>query len=72
MSEFEKENLNRIISKMKEIIGENNYKLALAITGHRPGKIRDITLSSADGELLLKYIDFLERELNNISVFRGE
>ena len=61
MNDFEKEQIMRIKSKIKEIVADNNYKLALAITGHRPGKIKDVTMSSKDGELLIKYIDYIEK-----------
>ena len=57
------EEIMKILQKMKETVGENNYKLALAITGHRPGKIKDILMCSRDGELLLEYIDSLERQV---------
>ena len=57
------EEIEKILSKIKNTVGENNYKLALAITGHRPGKIRDITMASKDGELLLEYIDNLEQQV---------
>ena len=46
-----------IKEKIKKIVSENNYKLALAITGHRPGKIRDVVLASKEGEALLDYIE---------------
>ena len=46
-----------IREKIKKTVNENNYKLALAITGHRPGKIRDVVLASQEGEALLDYID---------------
>lgn len=59
---MDKEQVTKLIGKIKETVGENNYKLALAITGHRPGKIRDITMASKDGELLLEYIDNLEQQ----------
>ncbi len=58
-----KEQVTKLIGKIKETVGENNYKLALAITGHRPGKIRDVTMASKDGELLLEYIDNLEQQI---------
>lgn len=35
---MDKEQVTKLIGKIKETVGENNYKLALAITGHRPGK----------------------------------
>ena len=60
---MDKEQVTKLIGKIKETVGENNYKLALAITGHRPGKIRDITMASKDGELLLEYIDNLEQQV---------
>lgn len=58
---LKKKQILRIKSQIKEIVGENNYKLALAITGRRPGKIKDVIMSSSDGELLLKYIEYLEK-----------
>lgn len=64
MNDFEKKQISRIKSQIKEIVGENNYKLALAITGHKPGKIKDVNMSSSDGELLLKYIKYLEKLLD--------
>lgn len=57
-----KEEIVKILSKIKDTVGENNYKLALAITGHRTGKIKDIIMCSKDGELLLKYIEQLEQQ----------
>ena len=57
-----KEEITKILSKIKDTVGENNYKLALAITGHRTGKIKDIIMCSKDGELLLEYIEQLERQ----------
>ena len=60
---MDKEQVTKLIGKIKETVGENNYKLALAITGHRPGKIRDITMASKDGELLLEYIYNLEQQV---------
>lgn len=60
---MDKEQVTKILEKIKKIVGENNYKLALAITGHRPGKIRDVTMASKDGELLLEYIDNLEHQV---------
>lgn len=60
---MDKEQVTKLIGKIKETVGENNYKLALAITGHRPGKIRDIAMASKDGELLLEYIDNLEQQV---------
>lgn len=56
------ERIKEILSKVRKTVGENNYKLALAITGHRPGKIRDVSMSSKDGELLLDYITNLQQE----------
>lgn len=54
------------IAKIKEEIGktvnDNNYKLALAITGHKIGKIKDVNLASAEGEAILDYIKKLEQE----------
>ena len=58
---MDKEQVTKILEKIKKIVGENNYKLALAITGHRPGKIRDVTMASKDGELLLEYVEQLEQ-----------
>ena len=63
---MDKEQVTKLIGKIKETVGENNYKLALAITWHRPGKIRDITMASKDGELLLEYIDNLEQQENKV------
>ena len=57
-----KEKIIKILSKIKDTVGENNYKLALAITGHRTGKIKDIIMCSKDGELLLEYIEQLEQQ----------
>ncbi len=57
-----KEEIIKILSKIKDTVGENNYKLALAITGHRTGKIKDIIMCSKDGELLLEYIEQLEQQ----------
>lgn len=59
---MDKEQVTKILEKIKKIVGENNYKLALAITGHRPGKIRDVTMASKDGELLLEYVEQLEQQ----------
>ena len=47
---------------VEDTVGENNYKLALAITGHRTGKIKDIIMCSKDGELLLEYVEQLEQQ----------
>lgn len=58
--------ITEILSKIKNTVGENNYKLALAITGHRPGKIRDVSMSSKDGELLLEYITQLQNNWNEL------
>ena len=58
----DKERIKEILLKVKKTVGENNYKLALAIAGHRPGKIRDVSMSSKDGELLLDYITNLQQE----------
>lgn len=58
-----KEEIVKILSKIKDTVEENNYKLALAITGHRPGKIRDVLMSSKDGETLLEYIENLQSQL---------
>ncbi len=63
MTDFEKKQIVRIKSKIKETVSDNDYKLALAITGHKPGKIKDVIMSSNDGRLLLKYIDYLEKKL---------
>lgn len=60
---MEKEQITKILSKIKDTVGENNYKLALAITGHRTGKIKDIIMCSKDGELLLEYVDNLEQQV---------
>ena len=60
------ERITEILSKIKNTVGENNYKLALAITGHRPGKIRDVVMSSKDGELLLEYITKLQNNWNEL------
>ena len=60
------EKIEKILSKIKNTVGENNYKLALAITGHRPGKIRDVVMSSKDGELLLEYITKLQNNWNEL------
>lgn len=57
-----KEEIIKILSKIKDTVGENNYKLALSITGHRTGKIKDIIMCSKDGELLLEYIEQLEQQ----------
>jgi hypothetical protein len=62
----EKERIDKILSKIKETVGNNNYQLALAITGHRPGKIRDVVMSSKDGELLLEYIIKLQNNWNEL------
>ena len=59
---MDKEQTTKILSKIKDTVGENNYKLALAITGHRTGKIKDIIMCSKDGELLLEYIEHLEQQ----------
>ena len=59
---MDKEQIAKILSKIKDTVGENNYKLALAITGHRAGKIKDIIMSSKDGELLLEYVEQLEQQ----------
>ena len=59
---MDKEQITKILSKIKDTVGENNYKLALAITGHRTGKIKDIIMCSKDGELLLEYVEQLERQ----------
>lgn len=56
------EQITKILSKIKDTVGENNYKLALAITGHRTGKIKDIIMCSKDGELLLEYVEQLEQQ----------
>lgn len=58
--------ITEILSKIKNTVGVNNYKLALAITGHRPGKIRDVSMSSKDGELLLEYITQLQNNWNEL------
>lgn len=58
-----KEQITKILSKIKDTVGENNYKLALAITGHRTGKIKDIIMCSKDGELLLEYVEQLEQQV---------
>ena len=60
---MDKEQVTKLIGKIKETVGENNYKIAIAITRHRPGKIRDITMASKDGELLLEYIYNLEQQV---------
>lgn len=60
---MDKEQITKILSKIKDTVGENNYKLALAITGHRAGKIKDIIMCSKDGELLLEYVDNLEQQV---------
>ena len=57
-----KKEIIKILSKIKDTVAENNYKLALAITEHRTGKIKDIIMCSKDGELLLKYIEQLEQQ----------
>lgn len=57
---MKEERIKQILSKIKETVGENNYKLALAITGHRTGKIIDVSMASKEGELLLEYIQRLE------------
>ena len=62
---MDKEQVTKLIGKIKETVGENNYKLALAITGHRPGKIRDVLMSSKDGETLLEYIENLQSQLKS-------
>lgn len=59
---MDKEQITKILSKIKDTVGENNYKLALAITGHRTGKIKDIIMCSKDGELLLEYVKQLEQQ----------
>lgn len=64
MNDFEKKQIIRIKYNIKKTVGENNYKLALAITGRRPGKIKDVIMSSSDGEILLKYIKYLEKLLD--------
>lgn len=66
MNNWEEERIKEILLKIKKTVGENNYKLALAITGHKPGKIRDVLMSSKDGELLLKYITKLENNWNEL------
>lgn len=60
---MKEEIIEKILRKMKETVSENNYKLALAITGRRPGKIRDVLMSSKDGETLLEYIENLQSQL---------
>lgn len=60
---MDKEQITKILSKIKDTVGENNYKLALAITGHRTGKIKDIIMCSKDGELLLEYVEQLEQQV---------
>ena len=60
---MKEERIKEILSKIKKTVEENNYKLALAITGHRPGKIRDVLMSSKDGETLLEYIENLQSQL---------
>lgn len=60
---MDKEQIPKILSKIKDTVGENNYKLALAITGHRTGKIKDIIMCSKDGELLLEYVEQLEQQV---------
>ena len=57
-----KEQITKILSKIKDTVGENNYKLALAITGHRTGKIKEIIMCSKDGELLLEYVEQLKKD----------
>lgn len=69
---MKEERLKEILSKVKKTVGENNYKLALAITGHRPGKIRDVSMSSKDGELLLEYIEQLETNWNELKKWLEE
>ena len=59
---MDKKEIAKILSKIKDTVGENNYKLALAITGHRTGKIKDIIMCSKDGELLLEYVEQLEQQ----------
>ena len=59
---MDKKQIAKILSKIKNTVGENNYKLALAITGHRTGKIKDIIMCSKDGELLLEYVEHLEQQ----------
>ena len=59
---MDKEQITKILSKIKDTVGENNYKLALAITGHRTRKIKDIIMCSKDGELLLEYVEQLEQQ----------
>ena len=59
---IDKEQITKILSKIKDTVGENNYKLAIAITGHRTGKIKDIIMCSKDGELLLEYVEQLEQQ----------
>ena len=66
------EEIEKILSKIKNTVGENNYKLALAITGHRPGKIRDVVMSSKDGELLLEYITKLQSNWNELKKWLEE
>lgn len=60
---MDKEQITKILSKIKDTVGENNYKLALAITGHRTGKIKDIIMCSKDAELLLEYVEQLEQQV---------
>ena len=60
---MKEEIIEKILRKMKETVSENNYKLALAITGRRPGKIKDVLMSSKDGEALLEYIENLQSQL---------
>lgn len=66
MIKMNEERITEILSKIKNTVGENNYKLALAITGHRPGKIRDVVMSSKDGELLLEYVTKLQNNWNEL------
>lgn len=72
MIKMNEERITEILSKIKNTVGENNYKLALAITGHRPGKIKDVLMSSKDGELLLEYITKLQNNWNELKRFLEE
>ena len=63
------EYINQILSKMKKTVGDNNYKLLLSLTGHRTGKIRDVTLASKEAELLIEYVEQLRTVLKDIEEY---
>ena len=65
----EEEYINQILSKMEKTVGDNNYKLLLSLTGHRTGKIRDVTLASKEAELLIEYVEQLRAVLKDIEEY---